>query len=352
MKLFECDHCGQTVYFENTRCERCGHALGYAPERTDLLALEPDGDGWRATAVPMDRFRCCANARYEACNWLLPGDSPDTLCLACRHNRTIPDLSIAENLARFRRLQRAKHRLFYSLLRWGLRPATRSTDPEHGLAFDFLAETGAGPTVMTGHMNGVVTISAAEAEEDERERRRIHMGETYRTLLGHFRHEIGHYYWDTLLRAGPRLDEFRALFGDERQDYAAALEAHYKSGPRADWPNSFISAYASTHPWEDFAESWAHLLHIVDTLETAATFGLGVHPTVETAPESDIDPRFDPYRVRSIGILIERWLPLSFAVNSLNRSMGQPDLYPFVLSSPAIQKLAFVRSLIEAAGAR
>jgi len=345
VKLFQCDNCGQPLYFENTRCERCGSALGYVASRAELLSLEPAAPGWRAKVTPELWFGSCANARYEACNWLVPADSDGMPCPACQYNRTVPDLSDADNLARFRSLQRAKHRLFYALFRWGLRPANRIEDPQHGLAFDFLAEQGDGMPVMTGHADGLITISAAEAESAECELRRCTMGETYRTLLGHFRHESGHFFWDTLVSGGPRLDAFRALFGDERRDYGAAVEAHYKDGPPVDWQHDFVSAYATTHPWEDFAETWAHLLHIVDTLETASAFGIAIRPAVGSAPQTEIDPAFDPY-CASIDDLIERWLPLAFAVNSLNRSMGQPDLYPFVLSDRVIRKLVFVRSLM------
>jgi len=352
VKLFECDSCGQPLYFENTRCERCGRALGYAAERTALLSLEPEGEAWRGAAKRDLRFRSCANAQYAACNWLIPAASAETLCPACRHNRTIPDLSIDANQALFRRLEQASHRLFYSLVRWRLRLPNRIDDPENGLAFDLLAESEGGPPVMTGHSDGVITISAAEAEGAERERRRSEMGETYRTLLGHFRHESGHYFWDALIRRGGRLDGFRALFGDERSDYDAALERHYQTGPAQDWQQHFVTAYASAHPWEDFAETWAHLLHIVDTLETAGAFAIAVSPSVEAAPEGEVEADFDPYRKATIAALIERWIPLTFAVNSLNRSMGQPDLYPFVLSPKAIEKLGFVLTLVREAGAK
>jgi hypothetical protein len=350
LKLFECDHCGQPLFFENTRCERCAHELGYVAEKTALLSLEPSGDAWCSPGAPERRFLRCINARYDACNWLVPEGSPEGLCAACRHNRTIPDLAQSDNLARFRRLELAKHRLFYSLLRLGLKPANRSDDPQRGLAFDFLAESEGTPQIMTGHADGVITISAAEADGAERERRRGDMGEAYRTLLGHFRHESGHYFWDVLVRERSSMTRFRELFGDERRDYGAAIEAHYASGPPADWQQHFVTAYASTHPWEDFAETWAHFLHIVDTLETAASFGLSVHPQVAAAPDSESDTKFDPYRAPSMAALVERWLPLTFAVNSLNRSMGQPDLYPFVLSPVAIEKLDFVRRLVWEAG--
>jgi hypothetical protein len=172
------------------------------------------------------------------------------------------------------------------------------------------------------------------------------MAEPYGTLLGHFRHEVGHYYWERLVRDGPWLEWFRRMFGDERQDYGACLERHHSEGPPPDWQERFVSAYASAHPWEDFAETWAHYLHIVDTLEMAASFGLKVAPKVARTDDLDADIDFDPYRVESIQTLVEAWLPVTFAVNSLNRCMGAPDLYPFVLSPPAIRKLGFVHALV------
>ena len=196
----------------------------------------------------------------------------------------IPDLSLSVNQMRWRRLEEAKRRLFYSLLRWRLPIPTVADDPERGLRFEFLADQGGdAPKVMTGHDGGLITISIAEADDVERERRRTAMGEPYRTIIGHFRHEIGHYYWDLLVRDGRRLDECRALFGDDRQDYSEALERHHQFGPPQDWRDGYVSAYATMHPWEDFAETWAHCMHIVDTLETAASFGLSVRPKVAAA---------------------------------------------------------------------
>ena len=177
------------------------------------------------------------------------------------------------------------------------------------------------------------------------------MGEPYRTLLGHFRHEVGHYFWDLLVRDSGRLDAFRALFGDDRQDYAQALERHYAEGPPPGWEQNFISSYATAHPWEDFAETWAHYLHIVDTLETASAFGLRIHPAAakNQALHADID--FDPHHAPSIQVLLDAWFPLTFAVNSLNRSMGLADLYPFVLWAPVIEKLQFIHETIQQAQA-
>jgi len=347
MKLFECQNCRQPLYFENTRCESCGRALGFLPSLATVTALEPSRGSWRALAEPKGRYRHCANAEHQVCNWLVGAEEPEQFCAACRHNRMIPDLSLPENLRRWRKIEVAKHRLFYTLIKLRLPLATKPED-QNGLAFDFIADR-SGPSghipVMTGHANGVITINLAEADDPERERQRSEMGEPYRTLLGHFRHEIAHYYWDRLLSHSPNLVEFRQIFGDDRQDYAAALEQHYAKGPPPDWPDHFVSAYASVHPWEDFAETWAHYFHMVDTLETAAAFGLTLRPRVTKSLDLSTRIDFDPHDA-DMDRLIEAWLPLTFAVNSINRSMGLPDLYPFVLAPPVIVKLAFVHGLI------
>jgi hypothetical protein len=354
MKLFECEACGQPLYFENTWCESCGRRLGFLPHRQDITALEPDGGAWIPLAEPERPVRLCANAGYDACNWLIPEDGPDAFCAACRHNRVIPDLTQPLNVERWRRLETAKHRLFYTLLKLRLPLETRPANPG-GLAFDLLSDpaeaTRSAPTVMTGHDNGLITINIIEADDAERERRRRLMGEPYRTLLGHFRHETGHYFWNLLVRDRPDIEAFRQVFGDEREDYGAALQRHYSQGPPADWQNGYVSSYASAHPWEDFAETWAHYLHMVDTLETAGAFGVRVRPKVSRSPDLATSVEFDPHDTADLNRLVGAWLPLTFAVNSLNRSMGQPDLYPFVLSPTVIGKLAFIHERIyEATG--
>lgn len=346
MKLFKCQNCHQIIHFENTICEKCSSRLGYVPEEGLLTALEADGDSWqRLRSTREELFRFCANADHQACNWLIEASSAETLCLSCRHNRTIPDLSIADNLVAWRKMELAKHRLIYSLLKLRLPMPTLTEDPENGLGFDFLAEL-PGEKVLTGHDNGIVTIALAEADDAHRESHRVTMHEPYRTLLGHFRHESGHFFWNRLVRDGERLAECRALFGDDRQDYGATLQAHYADGAPADWQARFVSAYAAAHPWEDFAETWAHYLHIVDTLEMAASFGVSTRPALARDDNLDAAVDFAPYRAETMAQLIESWLPLSVALNCLNRSMGQPDLYPFVLSEAAIDKLAFVHGLV------
>jgi hypothetical protein len=348
MKLFSCQGCGQLLYFENVLCEACGRALGYLADLNEISALEPiDGEGWAVLVAQGQAYKFCQNYDAGMCNWMLPADSPESFCAACRHNRVIPDLSVPGNDGHWRKIETAKHRLFYSLLRLGLPLENRADNPEHGLAFDFLADPpqshAAG--VMTGHDNGLITLAVREADDAVRERVRGEMGEPYRTLLGHFRHESGHYFWDRLVQHDPRqLDACRALFGDESADYAEALRRHYSEGAPPNWQNDYVSMYATMHPWEDFAETWAHYLHIVDTLETAGAFGLKVKPRrARGALAAAID--FDPYQARAMEALVDAWLPIEFATNSLNRSMGLTDLYPFMLSPKVIAKLGFIHAL-------
>jgi len=348
MKNFQCQGCGQLLFFENTKCENCGRALGYLAESETISALEPDNADWRALA-DNGLYRYCANAEWGVCNWLIASSLPDLYCRACRHNRVVPDLTWEENVRRWRELENAKHRLFYGLMRLRLPLANREDDPEHGLMFAFLAddETTDEPKVLTGHENGLVTLALKEADSVVRVSTMKEMGETYRTLLGHFRHEVGHYFWDVLVRDAGRLEDFRALFGDEQADYREALQRHYQLGPVPQWQDRFISAYASAHPWEDFAETWSHYLHIVDTLDTAAAMGLRLAPREDPNLRARI--AFDPYTAKTIEPLVDSWLPLTIAVNNLNRSMGQPDLYPFVLSKSVMEKLRFIQNLIIAA---
>ncbi|WP_375599539.1 putative zinc-binding metallopeptidase [Devosia sp. Naph2] len=354
MKLFSCTHCGNTVYFENAVCERCGHQLGYLPDRSVLVSLVEDGGLWSSPAIADDAFVFCANAAHGACNWLAPAEpGGDIYCAACRHNETIPDLSDPANLQRWQIIERAKKRLFYSMIRLGLPLHTRVEDPMHGLAFRFLADDqSASQRVMTGHDNGIITIALSEADDAEREYRRTSMNEPYRTLLGHFRHEIGHHFWDLLVADGPALESFRTLFGDERADYSQALEVHYANGAPQGWSQSHISAYATAHPWEDFAETFAHFLHIIDTVEMASAFGVRARPRTADA-ELDLPPvRFDPYLEPDMETIIDNWVPLASLINNLNRAMGQADAYPFVLTPRVIEKLAFINTLIHQTPAR
>ncbi|EAU40309.1 hypothetical protein FP2506_03745 [Fulvimarina pelagi HTCC2506] len=357
MKLFSCSACQQVVFFENVACERCGRSLGYDPQREEMIALDKEDDFWKEAGSHSDvsTLKYCDNYQYGVCNWLLPADTEDMYCLACRHNETVPNVADPVNLARWQKMEIGKHRLFYAINRFGLPLATRN-EHEEGLGFDFLAEDDGTPgNVMTGHDRGLITIALAEADDAERVSRRQSMGEPYRTLLGHFRHEVGHWYWDRIVRDGNEgaLDACRGLFGDDTEDYGEALQRHYENGPKPDWQNEYVSSYAGAHAWEDFAETWAHYLHIVDTLETGHAWGVTVDPRIPDQGLLTTRIDFDPYaRDTSIEQITDAWLPLSAALNSFNRSMGHQDLYPFVLSSAVIEKLGFMHDLVRGEAGR
>lgn len=323
VKLFRCE-CGAQVFFDNTQCLSCSRPLGFAPESEQMLGLPAAG------------YRKCANYVNEGvCNWLVADDADDAdaeLCQACQLNHVIPDLSQPENRERWHEVEKAKRRLIYGLNRLGLPVSSKDRDREGGLSFD-IKQSAPGERVLTGHSDGLITLNVDEADAAEREKMRLAMKERYRTLLGHFRHEVGHYFWDRLIRDSSRLDPFRAAFGDERADYAEALRQHYARPVDPNYATSFISHYAASHPWEDFAETFAHYQHMVDTLETASQFGFAAAPA---APDD-------------FGPLMEEWYRLSVALNSLNRSMGLPDAYPFAISPVVEAKLKFVHELIGAA---
>ena len=298
--------------------------------------------GWGRSSNKL-RYRLCANyTQHGACNWAISAENPNLLCRSCRLSEIIPDLNVPGNQQAWCRLEAAKRRMLYTLMQLQLPIRGRDQDPQYGLSYKFCADT-SDARVLTGHARGVITLNIAEADDAERERRRLKLREPYRTLLGHFRHEIGHYYWERLIAGAPRIEEFRRLFGDEREDYAAALKRHYDQGPPADWQQRFVSAYATAHPWEDWAESWAHYLHMIDMLETAAAAGLSLEPSRRNEPALK-RPRRGP--AESFDRLMESWFPLAYICNNLNRSMGLADAYPFVVPPPAIAKMRFVHEVI------
>ena len=333
-------------------------------DRLGVVPLQPaqEADTWHVFGDGQGKaYRRCANFQTAAgCNWMVPapreGDEPSFstqglaqgYCLSCSTTRTIPDQSIEGNDDRWRKLELAKRRLLSQLLALGLPVVTRFSDPAHGMSFDFLSSMPGGPHVLTGHEQGVITINAQEAEDAVRERIRAEMREPYRTLVGHFRHEVGHYYWDLRVAPTSWLDDFRALFGDERADYATALRNHYENGPPADWAMRYVTSYASSHPWEDWAETWAHYLHMADTADTALSFGVDV-ARVELVSDlfepSDLWQPEHPDAAKFLDFL-NGWVRLTNMLNELSRSMGQPDYYPFVLPRAAVGKLQFIHAVI------
>jgi hypothetical protein len=352
MKSFHCNHCGQVVFFESVSCVNCGRLLAYLPDRQVMGALEVGGNGtwlYRDQDGVQSSYRTCTNyAQYNVCNWAVPEGDDNAACVSCRLTRYTPELSDETHRQAWFKLETAKRRLVYTLRHLRLPLTSNRTGAQHGLEFEFRADV-PGQPVMTGHANGLITINIAEADDAIREQRRANLQEAYRTLLGHFRHESGHYYWDQLISNTEHLAAFRALFGDEQQDYSAALQRHYEQGAAANWQANYISAYASSHPWEDWAESWAHYLHMTDVTETAVSCGLTLRPRHPNDPLLEPDPKL--VRRRRFDAVIDAWFSVTYVLNNLNRSLGQQDAYPFVLSDTAIEKLRFVHHVIEDQGA-
>ncbi|APW38896.1 hypothetical protein RD110_18165 [Rhodoferax koreense] len=364
-RAYRCQ-CGRPIFLRNTQCVNCGSQLGYDIERLTMVALRPGAapelwhrvaDATAASSGGDDNYWCCINRQSaSACNWLIkanpqlasPVQPQRMICLSCSLTRGMFDITKARNQHYWRQLEGAKRRLLSQLLALRL-PVQPKSESDDGVVFDMLEVTADGKPVMTGHHNGVITLNVAEADDVHRETIRASMHEPYRTLLGHFRHEIGHYYWDRLVRDEPaRLADFRALFGDERQDYAKALERHYRQGPPVDWPVHYLTSYASTHPWEDWAETWAHYLHITDTIDTAASFGIDANQAdTESEP---FDARFlwrpDLSTAGDFLNLLNDWVRLTQVMNELTRSMGQTDCYPFVLPYRVVGKLQFIHEIV------
>ena len=345
MRTFSCDACGNTLFFENDTCLKCGSKVGFCVDELAMMTVDSAHAG---SIAP------CRNwSEHNSCNWYATGDAAQSagFCLACSFDEVVPDLSDPQRLALWTETERAKRRLIYTLLTLGL-PLGPSAGKQ-GLRFRLLADervdTGAVEppaegAVVTGHEEGRLTMNVVEADDAHREAMRKQLNEPYRTMLGHLRHEVGHYYWYRLVDGSELIDDCRALFGDERADYAAALTAHYGRAATDGWQESFVSSYASAHPWEDFAETWAHYIHIVDTLETASDARLGLAGSAVTAP---VPLAAD----RPFAALLGDWLPLAVALNQLNRSMGMRDAYPFTLTDRVVDKLAFVHRVCLCAAA-
>lgn len=339
MRTFSCP-CGNRLHFENTRCLVCGNEVLYDPSED-------------AFHLPVDSGHLsCTNRESIGCNWgQLPGSS---YCASCSITRRLPSLDQEKNLLRWTALEYAKRRMLRTLISTGAWKADGSGAGHGGtpLVFEFLESLPGEAEVTTGHSEGVVTVNVIEADDDRRERARERLGEPYRTLLGHLRHEVGHYFWDRLIKDGPALEEFRQRFGDDRADYSSALQRYYQTGPSPDWNLRHISAYATMHPWEDWAETWAHMMHRLDTLETAKDAGIAIE-----LPGGGDGNSFthlvgiagaDEEEAARFGRDSERWLGVIVIANDLSRSMGQPDTYPFTPGNEAMAKIFFAERVATA----
>ena len=321
MKTLTCA-CGHRVFFDNTSCSLCGLEIGFDPRTLTMVT--------QVNAVTPLSY-CRNHYVYEVCNWLRTPDDDSDFCIGCQRTEVIPSLEVPENVILWGRMEAAKRRALYSLLSLDLASAADGGD---GLpTFRFLEDQRRNPAVveeyvLTGHAGGTITINLAEADDVQRRAVSEQMLERYRTLLGHLRHECAHFYFSRLVLDSGRADDFRDVFGDERADYASAIERYHASARPLDWYRDYISAYASSHPHEDWAETFAHYLHIRDALETSEAAGLTEPPTGEQRG------------------WIHEWVNLAVTLNELNRSLGNDDAYPFMLSDAVIRKLSFVDRLI------
>jgi hypothetical protein len=337
MRDFHCPNCGQRLAFENSTCLNCGSALGFSLDEMALLVIAKGPESEHTGAVDASDYRLCANLYLAECNWLVSSKEPGGLCASCALTGQRPNDADSVGLAEFARAEAAKRRLIVELNELKLPIIGRDEDPDYGLEFRLLSSKH--EKILTGHDNGVITLDLAEGDDVHREQLRVEMDEPYRTLLGHFRHEIGHYYFYRLIGNSPEyLDRFRELFGDPNADYQEALDRHYRDGAPEGWQKSFVSSYATMHPAEDWAETFAHYLHIRDTLDTSAWCGLA--PATATFDRPALGPSAFPN-------IIDLWLPLSWSLNMVNRSMGHDDLYPFVLPAAVLKKMQFIFTVID-----
>ena len=350
MQTFKCGNCAQLLFFENNHCIRCGHLLGFSIEEGDVLTLRSESNfpnTYVDVSAPEGRqYRLCMNSiKFNACNWLIPANESHGYCVSCRLTEILPPMQDETRRTQWVKVEAAKRRLLYTLIGLGLPVPSRVENPELGLAFRF-EESTEEQQVYTGHASGVITLNMAEANATFRENAREKLGEVYRTVLGHLRHECGHYYWELLVLPSEKwLPKAREIFGDERVSYQDAIDKHYAEGAPANWSDFYISAYATMHPWEDWAESWAHYLHMLDTLDTAASYELSMKSPSTQGHNRHLKASM-LYR-QDFDELFEMWYSLTFVLNGLSRSMGMPDIYPFVISDTVKEKLRLIHHIVD-----
>ncbi len=327
MRLFSCPVCQQQVYFENTACLACGSEIAFAPDRMQMVAV---GGPHRT---------CVQRLTSEVCNWAIEADDPIERCRSCR----LTDASSVVSADALRaRAEAAKRQVLYTLLQLGVPFAPKlGADDMHGLAFVWALPNQTQP-VFSGHQNGSITLNLNEANDAHREATRLSFGEPQRTVLGHLRHELSHFFFQRFVDGWPEIAGFRELFGDERADYNAALQQHYNQGPAADWQQRFVSAYASSHPWEDWAETCAHYLLMVEAVDTAAAWGLQLSLPEGIQVQPDLGAATAPVQ----RMVVDHWLPVARFLNAMSRSLGLADSYPYLVPPPVVGKLRFVQHIL------
>lgn len=330
VKRLQCPTCANEVFFDSLNCVRCltGLAVDLAADR-EMEMIDV------AAATP------CTNRATWGCNWPAADGDDTQHCASCvlvDPGQRGADRSMVQ-------FQSAQRRALYQLSQlgvpWRSPSSTADATAADGDALDPARATtelrfayrsrNAGDVAIIGHRGGEITLDLDEADPARREQIRATLGEHYRTPLGHIRHELGHYVWlNHVATEAAVLDEFRNMFGDERSDYTSSLEEHYARLDDGSWRDDHVSFYASAHPWEDFAESWAQLMHVHDVVETGASWGV-------------VDLPDDPTDARA---WLGNSITASVAANELARSMGMRDLYPFALSAGVRAKVEFCWRLV------
>ena len=375
MKTFRCScEDRQILFFESKFCVACERTVGVDDTFNKVEPYNLDkksGYYFKVNQEKVPYQKCNNNSKYQACNGMVnmntfvpvPDDEDEVLCFACRFNETIPDLSVIEHIPLWKTMEIAKRRAIYTLKALSLPLENTLQNKESGLSFDFITDRNVKDhftsklkdqdIVYTGHDDGHITINLAEADEVARSNTKLAMSEKYRTLLGHFRHELGHYYFDKLIIGSPEKHALcKKYFGDDELDYSEALEKYYKDGSPENWRDDFISQYATMHPYEDWAETWAHYMHIMDTLETAKNFNITGSTTGRSDDKEDVGNLHLPQdsyffsSQTSITSILDTWMDFAIILNSLNRSMGMNDAYPFVLTQKVRIKLSFIHHAI------
>jgi hypothetical protein len=334
MQRFNCERCGTEIAFEASSCPVCDAPIGYVADEQTLRAFTPSDDGV-SYALPGDsrEFWRCLNAAW-GCNWMVPAATGITWCRSCALTRGRPDDRRPDAIDAWMLIEASKRRLVHQLDRLGLPIEARTPANPSGLVFDLVHVPG--ERGLTGHLDGVVTIDLTETDPMARDQLRRALGEPYRTLIGNLRHEIAHHYWHQLVGHSDRLPRFRALFGDERAAYGPALERHYAS-PEVPWDDQrFVTRYAQAHPHEDWAETFAHYLHLVDLVDTARAHGL-LEPDTSTSTTGVTDPA--PF-----ARILDRWQPLAGALGDLADAVGSTQIYPIHPAGAVIDKLEFVHA--------
>ncbi|KAA5539180.1 hypothetical protein FYK55_24995 [Roseiconus nitratireducens] len=329
MRNFDC-RCGAALFFHSEQCVRCKSATAMCANCRQVAAVDDLNDGTVQCSNCGTHMRFCGNRVQNAiCNGGVRAESADALCRYCSLNQIVPDLSMPGNREKWLSIERAKHRVLYDVDRIGFPIITDAGDGRAILRFEFKSSTA--EPVTTGHTSGLITMNIAEADSVQREQTRVQFGEPQRTLVGHFRHELGHYFWDVCVNPS-RLDEYRQLFGDERNpDYVTAQQQYYSGGPPDDWWTTYVSEYATMHSWEDFAETFNAYLDMIAIVGTSAHFH-------RLRVDADVDGG-------DFQQLLTAYQDIGIVANELNRDMGMLDLVPEVFTPPVVQKMRFVHSL-------